>query len=115
MKEFKSLKEKCEYYRSSTNYRLNKDEYVIIMLDGRSFSKKIKNKFNKPFDEWFTQSMDLTTKYLCANVQGCKIGYCQSDEISLLLVDYKKLNSDAWFGFAKCWLADFRNRACTWC
>ena len=85
MKEFKSLKEKCEYYRSSTDYRLNKDEYVIVMLDGRSFSKKIKNKFNKPFDEIFSHSMDLTTKYLCENIQGCKIGYCQSDEISLVI------------------------------
>ena len=36
--------------------------------------------------------------YLCANVQNCVLGYCQSDEISLLLVDYKTLESMPWFG-----------------
>ena len=43
--------------------------------------------------------MQYTTEQLCKNVQGCVFGYCQSDEISLLLVDYKKLNSDAWFDY----------------
>ena len=36
-------------------------------------------------------------RYLCENIQGCVIGYTQSDEISLVLVDYKTLKSDAWF------------------
>ena len=38
-------------------------------------------------------------KYLCENIQGCVLGYTQSDEITLILVDYKKLNSDAWFDY----------------
>lgn len=41
--------------------------------------------------------MQDTTKYLCENIQGCVLGYTQSDEITLVLVDYKKLNSCAWF------------------
>jgi len=36
-------------------------------------------------------------KYLCENIQGCVLGYTQSDEITLVLIDYKKLNSSAWF------------------
>jgi tRNA(His) 5'-end guanylyltransferase len=36
-------------------------------------------------------------KYLCENIQGCVFGYTQSDEISLLLIDYKRFNSSAWF------------------
>lgn len=43
--------------------------------------------------------MQDTTKYLCENIQGCVLGYTQSDEISLLLVDYKNLNSSAWFDY----------------
>lgn len=43
--------------------------------------------------------MQETTKYLCENIQGCVLGYTQSDEISLLLVDYKNLNSSAWFDY----------------
>ena len=38
-------------------------------------------------------------KYLCENIQGCVLGYTQSDEITLILVDYKKLTSDAWFDY----------------
>ena len=38
-------------------------------------------------------------KYLCENIQGCVLGYTQSDEITLILIDYKKLNSSAWFDY----------------
>jgi tRNA(His) 5'-end guanylyltransferase len=41
--------------------------------------------------------MIKTMKFLCQNIQGCVFGYTQSDEISLILVDYKKLNSSAWY------------------
>jgi tRNA(His) 5'-end guanylyltransferase len=43
--------------------------------------------------------MQETMKYLCENVQGCVLGYTQSDEISLLLIDYKTLNSQAFFDY----------------
>ena len=43
--------------------------------------------------------MRETMKYLCENIQGCVLGYHQSDEITLILVDYKNLNSDAWFDY----------------
>lgn len=43
--------------------------------------------------------MQETTKYLCENIQGCVLGYTQSDEITLILVDYKKLTSSAWFDY----------------
>jgi tRNA(His) 5'-end guanylyltransferase len=41
--------------------------------------------------------MDETTKFLCQNIQGAKIGYVQSDEISLVLTDFDDLNTSAWF------------------
>jgi tRNA(His) 5'-end guanylyltransferase len=43
--------------------------------------------------------MQETTKYLCENIQGCVLGYTQSDEISLVLVDYQKLETSAWFDY----------------
>lgn len=36
-------------------------------------------------------------KYLCENVQGCVLGYCQSDEITLVLVDYQNREACSWF------------------
>ena len=34
---------------------------------------------------------------LCENIQNCVLGYTQSDEITLVLVDYKKRDTSAWF------------------
>lgn len=43
--------------------------------------------------------MQETTKYLCENIQGCVLGYTQSDEISLVLVDYQRFETSAWFDY----------------
>lgn len=51
----------------------------------------------RPFDKQLSNAMWETTKYLCENIQGCKMGYTQSDEISLLLTNYDKLTTDSWF------------------
>ena len=41
--------------------------------------------------------MNSTAEYLCKNIQGIKLGYVQSDEISLVLTDFDNLGTDAWF------------------
>ena len=87
--QFKNLEDKCLYYRGLADYKLLPGSYVIVMLDGRSFSKLIKNKFEKPFDNNFINMMNETAKYVCSNVEGAKFGYVQSDEISLILSDVK--------------------------
>lgn len=43
--------------------------------------------------------MQNTMKYLCENIQGCVLGYTQSDEITLILLDYQTLDTDAWFDY----------------
>lgn len=84
---FKTLKDKCEYYRSLTDYRLMPNGYILVMLDGKNFSSLIKNKFEKPFDEWFIHTMNETAKCLCKNLQNIVGAYVQSDEISLVIKD----------------------------
>jgi len=84
------------YYESRTKYKLPRRTYTIIRLDGKAFHTYTK-KLNKPFDAMLMEDMAWTTKHLCENIQGCKMGYTQSDEISLLLTDFDKLNTDAWF------------------
>lgn len=69
---------------------------VILRIDGKAFHTFTRG-FNKPFDFILAKSMQGTMKYLCENIQGCVLGYTQSDEISLALVDYKKFTSSAWF------------------
>ncbi len=71
---------------------------VIIRLDGRAFHTFTRG-FKRPFDDLLIKTMQQTTKYLCENIQGCVLGYTQSDEITLVLVDYKTFSTDAWFGY----------------
>ena len=60
---------------------------------------RLRGGFQKPFDEVLIKTMQETMKYLCENIQGCVLGYTQSDEITLILIDYKKLTSTAWFDY----------------
>lgn len=71
---------------------------MLYVFDGKAFHTFTRG-FQKPFDEVLIKSMQETMKYLCENIQGCVLGYTQSDEITLILVDYKKLNSSAWFNY----------------
>ena len=87
-----------EYYEIVPKTKLMRRCPVVCRIDGRSFHSFTRG-FNRPFDEIFIKSMQKTARYLCENVQGCVISYQQSDEISLVLIDYKKLNSSAFFDY----------------
>lgn len=91
-----SLGERMKGYEGVSNIRLTCRTPVILRLDGRSFHSFCKG-FQKPFDEILMSTMQQTMVELCRSIQGCVFGYTQSDEISLILVDYEKLESSAWF------------------
>lgn len=55
---------------------------IIVRLDGKTFHNYCKD-FNKPFDARFTNAMIDTVKKL-VEITNAKIGYIQSDEITLL-------------------------------
>lgn len=86
---------KNNYENRSKTYLVRRTP-VIIRLDGKAFHTFTKG-MKKPYDEIFHNTMNATMKYLCENIQGCKLGYTQSDEITLLLTDYDTLDTDAWF------------------
>lgn len=100
--KFDSLEDKCQYYRSLTDYKILPNSNILVMLDGKNFSKLIKNNFDKPFDDEFVEMMNNTAKFLCNNVQGVKFAYVQSDEISLLITDYDTPETDTMFGGRLC-------------
>ena len=86
------------YYENPPKTRLMRRNPVIIRIDGKAFHTFTRG-FQRPFDNILIKSMQETMKYLCENIQGCKLGYCQSDEISLLLIDYENINTAAWFDY----------------
>lgn len=87
-----------ENYEQVPKYRLTRRMPVIIRIDGKAFHSFTRG-FDRPFDTVLHRAMNKTMKYLCKNIQGCIFGYTQSDEISLVLSDYRRLNSDAWFDY----------------
>lgn len=86
------------FYENIPKTRLMRRTPVAIRIDGKSFHTFTKG-FQKPFDFVLMDTMQQTMKYLCENIQGCVFGYTQSDEITLILVDYQKFTSDAWFDY----------------
>ena len=87
-----------KYYEEVPKTRLIRRMPVCIRLDGKAFHTFLKG-FKKPFDDTFVKTMQDTMRYLCQNIQGCVLGYSQSDEISLILIDYQKLTTSAWFDY----------------
>ena len=87
-----------EFYEQVPKTKLVRRMPVAIRIDGKAFHTFTKG-FQKPFDDFLIKSMQETTKYLCENIQGCVLGYTQSDEITLILVDYKTLETSAWFDY----------------
>lgn len=90
--------------RMKTNYekipqiKLMRRTPVAIRIDGKAFHTFTRG-FKRPFDPILISSMQETMKYLCENIQGCVLGYTQSDEITLILQDYKTHETEAWFNY----------------
>ena len=87
-----------EFYEQTSKTKLVRRMPVAIRIDGKAFHT-FSRGFKKPFDEILTEAMQETTRYLSKSIQGCVFGYTQSDEITLILVDYKTLETSAWFDY----------------
>ena len=85
-----------EYYENCYKINLPRRIPLIIRLDGKAFHTLTRG-CEKPFDKNIINLMDETAKYLCENIQGAQLAYLQSDEISILVHNYKRLESSAWF------------------
>ena len=97
--KFMCLADKMKMYENLNKKYLMPNQYVLMRLDGRSFSNFTKKYFKKPFDVNFTSMMFDTMNYLVDNISGCICGYTQSDEITLLLTDKQTKNQEGWFNY----------------
>lgn len=93
-----SLADRMKDYEKVLSPKFTKKVPVIIRLDGKAFHS-FTIGFRKPFDMVLRETMGETSKYLCENIQGCKLAYTQSDEISLLLTDYETIYTNGWFDY----------------
>ena len=87
-----------ENYEKIPRHYLMRRTPVAIRLDGRAFHTFTRG-FVRPYDKVLGDTMVQTMQYLCENIQGCVFGYTQSDEITLILIDYQTLDTGAWFDY----------------
>ena len=87
-----------EAYEARSRTYLTRRTPVILRLDGKAFHTFTRGAV-KPFDDSLISAMQNTMEYLVEYIQGARLGYTQSDEISILLCDYDRLETDAWFDY----------------
>lgn len=91
-----SLGDRMKVYENAFRFHLPIRMPLIIRVDGKAFHSYTKG-LQKPWDESLLKVMDAVAKHLCKEVQGAQLAYVQSDEISILVHNYKRLSSSSWF------------------
>lgn len=90
---------RMKQYERVSEYMLPKRIPVIIRIDGRAFHTVTRAKFGKNWSAVFVDYMIEVAKTVMRDIQGCNFCYCQSDEVSFLLTDYKTIKTECWFGY----------------
>lgn len=93
-----SLGDRMKRYETVFKTRLTPRTPVLIRLDGKAFHTFTRG-MKRPYDARFHACMWTAAQRLCEQVDGCRVAYVQSDEITLLLTDYETFNTQPWFGY----------------
>jgi tRNA(His) 5'-end guanylyltransferase len=93
-----SLGDRMKMYESVSRNTLVRRMPVILRVDGRAFHTFTKAaKFERPFDGLMSVCMENVAFGLVREIQGAKLAYVQSDEVSVLITDYDTIATEAWF------------------
>ena len=90
------LGDRMKRYESVAKSYLLPRSYTILRVDGRAFHTYCRN-LQRPIDPGYVEDFDAMAVYLCENVANCKLGYAQSDELTLLLCDFENLGTQQFF------------------
>ena len=88
-----------ENYENRQRFYLVRRTPVIMRLDGRAFHTLTRKHCEKPFCNTFQESMVHGAKQCLKMISGARCAYVQSDEVSILISDFDKLTTDAWFDY----------------
>ncbi len=91
-----ALGDRMKRYENVTRFTLPRRTYTIMRVDGRAFHSWTKG-LDKPYDLNFMRCMDRAALALCEQIAGAQFAYVQSDEISVLVVDFLDINTEPWF------------------
>lgn len=93
-----SLGDRIKSYEKVNRYSLTKRTPVMIRVDGRAFHTST-SQFNKPFDNNFIHTMIASANYVAEEMQGFKVAYIQSDEVTFCITDYDTIDTQGWFDY----------------
>lgn len=91
------LGDRMKLHEAATHAVLPRRTYTVIRVDGRAFHT-LTRRAKKPFDYDFVARMDVAAQEMCKNIGNSVLAYTQSDEISIVLQDFKTHATEPWFG-----------------
>lgn len=91
------LGQRMKDYEKDLRSTLDKSQYVILRLDGKAFHTFTK-QLKKPYDQGLMDDLDQSTIFLCENIQNAKLGFVQSDEISIVMSAWDTETTQMWYG-----------------
>lgn len=94
-----ALGDRMKKYEDVNRSFLTRRIPVILRLDGRAFHTVARKYFEKGYNEYFVSLMTQTAKAVQKEIQGCTFCFGQSDEISFILTDFKKITTEGWFQY----------------
>jgi tRNA(His) guanylyltransferase len=92
-----ALGDRMKRFEAATFAVLPRRTYTLVRVDVRAAHSYLRAAV-RPFDAAFAADMDATAEALCREVSGAVFAYTQSDEISVLAVDFGSTGTEPWFG-----------------
>lgn len=92
------LGDRMKRYEDVPRTRLTRRVPVMMRLDGKAFHT-FTSHMPRPYHRPFHEMMWSAARYLCEHIQGARLAYVQSDEITVLLTDYEAITTEAWYDY----------------
>lgn len=92
-----SLSDRIKGYEDLVDQRLMLRQPVFIRVDGKAFHTFTRG-CEKPFDHTLRSAMVYAMANTADKMQGFKLAYHQSDEVTFMLNNDASFETEAWFG-----------------
>lgn len=87
-------------YEKLNSVSLRTKTPVLIRIDGKAFHSFCRG-MNRPVDNRLVECLNQATKSTLEEIDGARVAYLQSDEISILLTDFTQDSTQGWFHYNK--------------
>lgn len=93
-----SLEDRMKRYEAATHFVATPRMPLMIRVDGRAFHTFTRG-MDRPFDQRMMDAMDYAAMRVASDMQGFKVAYIQSDEVTFGITDYDRIESQGWFDY----------------